>query len=97
LPPKLNTLYLYEHWFYGGRVLSLVGGYTYCGKSYPNYYPNLDIFNFNNIASSWETNCGSMAFCYEHINFGGHEHWIFGPYAPFILFHNDNISSAIVY
>lgn len=97
LPPKLNTLYLYEHWFYGGRVLSLVGGYTYCGMNFPKYYPNLGVFNFNNIASSWQTTCGSTALIYELINFGGLENWIFGPYAPVIFFLNDNVSSAIVY
>lgn len=99
LPPKLDTLYLYEHWFYTGRVLALKGGYSYCGRDYPNYYPDLRIFNFNNIASSVGTTCYSRAFIYEGYNFEGREGWLWGPYQPilFIVGFNDNISSAIVY
>ncbi|TKJ23362.1 MAG: hypothetical protein CEE43_04290 [Promethearchaeota archaeon Loki_b32] len=99
LPPKLNTMYLYEHIFYGGSFISLKGGYIYCGKNYPKYYPDLRNFNFNDKTSSVDFNCGSRAYVYEHINFGGNSVWLWGPYYPFLLFVglDNKISSAVVY
>lgn len=75
-PPKIHSLHLYDGFNYTGHHISLKGGYTYCGKGYPRYYPDFRTFNFNDKASSLILDCRSKAYIYQHITWGGTRLWV---------------------